>query len=92
MRVLITLIALTVLHSSQFERLVVYFEASNEPFKVAPVEQPTNEIPNSQFGDYCVLNNYKCPEQFYSPLLNQPYRGCDNENCIILLAESHKCF
>ena len=59
------LFVLTVLHSSHFERPVVYFEASNEPFKVTPEEQPTNEIPNSEYGDYCVLNNYKCKEQFY---------------------------
>ena len=68
MRVLIlitALAALTVLYSSHFERPVVYLEASKEPFKVAPTEQQTNETPNSEYGDYCVLNNYKCPEQFY---------------------------
>ena len=63
--VIVSLVALTVLHSSHFERPVVYLEASNEPFKVAPAEQQKNKIPNSEYGDYCVLNNYKCKEQFY---------------------------
>ena len=68
MRVFILITALTsliVLHSSHFERPVVYLEASNEPYKIAPAEKQTNKIPNSEYGDYCVLNNYKCPEQFY---------------------------
>ena len=64
--ILMTVLAfLTALHSSHFQREVIYLEASNEPFKVVPEEQPTNEIPNSEYGDYCVLNNYKCPEQFF---------------------------
>ena len=64
--IIMALTALTVLHSSHFEREVVYLEASNEPFKVAPAGKQTNEIPNSEYGDCCVLNNYKCPEEYYS--------------------------
>ena len=68
MRVLILITALavlTVLHSSHFQRDVVYLEASNKPFKVAPVERWTTEIPNARHGDKCVFNDYKCPEQFF---------------------------
>lgn len=68
MRVLILITALaflTVLHSSRFERPVVYLEASTKPFKVAPVERWTTEIPNVRHGDKCVFNDYKCPEQFF---------------------------
>jgi len=68
MRVLIIIMALTlltVLHSSHFQRDVVYLEASNKPFKVAPVERWTTEIPNAKYSDKCVFNDYKCPEQFF---------------------------
>ena len=91
MRVLIiimALTALTVLHSSHFERPVVYLEASNEPYKVAPAEQQTNEIPNSEYGDYCVLLDYKCPEAFYSSLLNLSEFGCNNYDCITVITGS----
>lgn len=91
MRVLIiimALTALTVLHSSHFERPVVYLEASNEPFKVATEEQPTNEIPNSEYGDYCVLVDYKCPEAFHSNLLNLSELRCEDYDCITVLTGS----
>ena len=91
MRVLIlttALAVLTVLHSSHFERPVVYLEASNEPYKVAPAEQQTNKIPNSEYGDYCVLVDYKCPEAFYSNLLNLSKLRCDDYECITVLTGS----
>jgi hypothetical protein len=68
MRVLLfifALAALAVLHSSHFQRQVIYLEASNKPFKVAPVERWTTEIPNARHRDKCVFNDYKCPEQFF---------------------------
>ena len=72
MRVLLfvfALIALAVLHSSQFQRKVIYLEASNKPFKVAPVERWTTKVPSAEHSDKCVLVDYKCPEAFYSSLL-----------------------
>jgi hypothetical protein len=88
MRVLILITALavlTVLHSSHFERPVVYLEASNEPFKVAPVERWTTKVPNAEHSDYCVLVDYKCPEAFHSNLLNLSRYDCD---CITVLTGS----
>ena len=44
MRVLLmimTLTVLTILHSSHFDREVVYLEASNKPFNVIPEERWT---------------------------------------------------
>lgn len=64
--IIMALTALTVLHSSHFEREVVYLEASNKPFKVAPEERWTTKVPNAEHSDKCALNNYRCPEQYYS--------------------------
>ena len=91
MRVLILITALavlTVLHSSHFERPVVYLEASNKPFKVAPIGRWTTEIPNTEHSDKCVFNDYKCPEAFYSSLLNLSEFGCDDYECITVLTGS----
>jgi hypothetical protein len=88
MRVLIiimALTALTVLHSSHFKRPVVYLEASNEPFKVAPVERWTTKVPNAEHSDYCVLLDYKCPEAFHSYLLNLSEFRCEDYDCITVL-------
>ena len=64
--IIMALTALTVLHSSHFERETVYLEASNKPFKVAPQERWTTKVPNAEHSNKCALNDYRCPEQFYS--------------------------
>ena len=86
---LITALAvLTVLHSSQFQRKVIYLEASNKPFKVAPVERWTTKVPNAEHSDKCVLVDYKCPEAFYSNLLNLSEFGCNDYDCITVITGS----
>jgi len=88
MRVLILITALaflTVLHSSHFERPVVYLKASNEPYKIAPVERWTTKVPNAEHSDKCVLVDYKCPEAFHSNLLKLSRYDCD---CITVLTGS----
>ena len=91
MRVLILITALavlTVLHSSHFQREIVYLQASNKPFKVAPVERWTTKVPNAEHSDKCVLVDYKCPEAFYSSLLNLSEFGCNDYDCVTVITGS----
>ena len=88
MILIFALATLEILHSSHFQREVVYLEASNKPFKVAPVERWTTKVPNAEHSDKCVLVDYKCPEAFYSNFLNLSELGCKDYDCITVITGS----
>ena len=77
--IVIGLLAISLMSSSTFTPEIVYLEASKDPIRVKPMNVWTQDVPNSEHEDKCILTNYECDEQFYLIIRNLEDTCCLEE-------------